>query len=152
MAQTNPILTEKQFKYNPELVAKYGTYKDYWSAQMKELRTTSAWTFSKNSYTEMLNERLEKHNAISQVLIERYEELEKVYNAMKKQENSIVGNLCGKYEARTEKDLKLALKEENSLTDQGKFNVAAKNSEEAYRNYISALSTANDWTHSNPYA
>ena len=147
MVQTNPILTEKQFKYNPELVAKYGTYKDYWSAQMKELRTTSAWTFGKNAYLEMINERLAKHNAESEVLIERYQQLEEVYKAMKKQQTAVENNLCGTYKVSNTKDLSLAMKEDNSLTNQSKFNLAARNTDEARINYEAALSTALNQTH-----
>ncbi len=44
MANTNPIISEVQFKYNPELVSKYGTYKNYIAEQLK---TTSAWTVAK---------------------------------------------------------------------------------------------------------
>lgn len=147
MGATNPILSEKQFNYNPELVAKYGNYKDYWSAQIKELRSTSAWTFGKNSYIEMRNKRLEKHIAESEVLIERYQQFEKIYKAMKNQQAYLENNLCSKYDVGSSKDLALAMKDQNSLTDQGKFNVAARNTDEARINYEVALSIALDQTH-----
>ena len=148
MATTEPVIESRvDFKYNTELVNQYGTYENYLAAQQKALKTTSAWTYGKNAYMDMRNKKLAKHNAESEVLIERYQNLEKVYKAMKKQQTLIENKLCSKYDVGSSKDLSLALKEENSLTDQSKFNVAAKNADEARINYETALSTALYQTH-----
>lgn len=147
MVQTNVIVSENKFNSNSELVKKYGNYDNYLAAQMHELKRTSAWTFGKKNFMDMRSKRLAKHNAESEELIAKYKALEAQYKAMKKQQSYVEANLYGKYGVQTTGDLSQALQKENSLVDQGKFNLAARNTNEARINYEVALSIALDQTH-----
>ncbi len=73
MAGTNKIISEIQFKYNPEMVEKYGDYKNYLAEQLK---TTSTW--------DLYN----KGKAEYATATARYNQAEAIFTQLKKQKHN----------------------------------------------------------------
>ena len=146
----NNIMSEAEF--NKSSLKNVMSYNDYF---MHALKTGSTFDFAKNNFNfdlkqafiDMRIKKYDEHNKESARLIENYEELEAIYQAMLKEQNAINSTLYKKYSVNNNNDLLTAMGEKNSLFDQGLYNKSAKSVSEAYSNFIAALQTANYQTH-----
>jgi len=143
-----------QFEKDIKLQEKFGTLENYVEAQKYELKTTSIHNYKTNPNTEYRDavigleiERLEKKNAQSEVMIAKYEELKKVYEAMKNQSNHTINGLMSQYQVSNKNDLVSTFEEKNVNYDRGVYDKSVSTVSEAYTNFISALQTANYFTH-----
>lgn len=136
------FVTKNEFETNPVLSQKYGTYEQY----MKKLQATSIHTFdAKQSFIEGYSQRVQKHNEISEQLIQRYKALEGVFQQTKKQSNEKIGQLMTNYNVGSKKELSQAL--QGSLFDSSVYASATKSTDNARIEYEAALSTALSFTH-----
>ncbi len=150
-------ISREQFEGNKELKATYGSYENYLTAQMKQLKQQSIHTLAKNQPSYMSNpaenffnmrmEAYDKHLAQSEALIANYKQLEAEYEALLKQQHSLNSSLMSKYQVSNKGDLLTSMADKNSLYDQGLYNKTSSSVNEAYSKFIAALQTANYQTH-----
>ena len=147
---SNTIMSRDEFNKSP--FKDIMSYDEYFS---KALKSGSTFSFAKlnpnfdikQAFIDMRIKKYNAHNKESEELIENYEELEAIYEAMKKEQNVLNTSLQKKYNVNNNNDLLAAMGDKNSLVDQGLYNKSAKNVNEAYNNFIAALQTANYHTH-----
>lgn len=145
-------MTKTEFDASP-LKAQYNSYEEY-LAQVLRLPLFEVEKLGKNfnfdyksAFIDMKIQAHEKHNLESEQMIARYKELEQVYLQMKGEQQALSGKLYRKYGVRTNRDLLAAMRDKNSMLDNGLYTKSAKSTDEAYNNYIAALQMANYQTH-----
>ena len=143
-----------QFEKDIKLQEKFGTLENYVEAQKYELKTTSIHNYKANPNAQYRDsvigleiERLEKKNAQSEAMIAQYKELEQVYESMKNQSNNTISGLMSQYQVSNKNDLVSTFEEKNVNYDRGVYNKSVSSVSDAYRNFISALQSANYFTH-----
>ena len=149
-ATNTTIMSKDEFNKSP--FKNLMSYDEYVS---KALKAGSTFSFAKlnpnfdlkQAFIDMRIKKYDAHNKESEKLIENYEELEAIYQAMLKEQTTLNTSLQKKYNVNNNNDLLTAMGDKNSLVDQGLYNKSAKSVNEAYNNFIAALQTANYHTH-----